>query len=83
LPAYTAYKDTYKFDYASANGRNYASSAYISLTAGSSTSIYLYFLTKSNAVAPTLSVSSKTETTITLNWDKNGGGAGNYRLYYR
>ena len=83
LPAYTAYKDTYKFDYASANGKNYASSAYISLTAGSSTSIYLYFLTKSNAVAPTLSVSSKTETTITLSWDKNGGGAGSYRLYYR
>lgn len=82
LPAYTAYKDTYKFDYATANGRNYASSAYISLTAGSTTSIYLYFLTKSNAVKPTVRISSVTENSITVSWDKNGGGAGTWRLYY-
>ena len=82
LPAYTAYKDTYKFDYATANGKNYASSAYISLTAGSTTSISLYFLTKSNAVKPTVRISSVTENSITVSWDKNGGGAGTWRLYY-
>lgn len=82
LPAYTAYKDTYKFNYATANGKNYASSAYISLTAGSSTSIYLYFLTKSNAVKPTVRISSVTEDSIMVSWDKNGGGSGMWRLYY-
>lgn len=83
LAGYTNYIGTYNFNYASANNKQYAASAYVSLTAGSTTYISLYFLTKTYAVAPTLSVSSKTETTIMLNWDKNGGSAGNYRLYYR
>ena len=83
LAGYTNYIGTYNFNYASANNKQYAASAYVSLTAGSTTYISLYFLTKNYAVAPTLSVSSKTETTIMLNWDKNGGSAGNYRLYYR
>ena len=83
LTGYTNYINTYNFNYAMVNNVRYSANATVSLTAGSTTQILLFFLSKTYAVAPTLSVSSKTETTIMLNWDKNGGSAGNYRLYYR
>ena len=43
LSGYINNKNKYIFQYATANGNNYAPSGYISLTQGSMTNIYLYF----------------------------------------
>ena len=83
LTGYKNYVGTYDFSYASANGYNYAANSYISLTAGSTVIISLYFTTKKYAVAPTISSLSSTENTITVGWNKNGGGSGTWQLYYR
>ncbi len=83
LAGYQNYIGTYDFSYASANGYNYAANSYISLTAGSTVAISLYFTTKKYAVAPTITSLSSTENTITVGWNKNGGSSGTWQLYYR
>lgn len=85
LSAYTSYINAgYDFDYLRADGTNYSSvSSYVPLNAGSTTYLYIYFTTKKYAVSPTLSFTSSTTNAISINWNKNGGSQGNWRVYYK
>lgn len=84
LSLYGNYASTYDFQYATVNSgtTQYTASSSISLTAGTTTRIYLYFTTKVTSVAPVISSVSTSSTTATIYWSKNGGTTGSWLLYY-
>lgn len=84
LSAYTAYADSYDFQYAKvgSSSTQYASYSLINLTQGSMTYISLYFESRIRSVAPVVNSVTTTSTTATINWSKNGGTEGTWIIYY-
>lgn len=81
---YIGYSSDYEFQYArvGSSSTQYASYETVTLTASTTTTIYLYFQRKIKSVAPVISSVSTTRRTATVNWSKNGGQSGSWILYY-
>lgn len=81
---YAGYSNDYEFQYALVGSSSTRYTAYntVTLTASTTTTIYLYFQRKIKSVAPVISSVSTTRRTATVNWSKNGGQSGSWILYY-
>ena len=81
---YAGYSNDYEFQYALVGSSSTRYTAYntVTLTASTTTTIYLYFQRKIKSVAPVISSVSTTRRAATVNWSKNGGQSGSWILYY-
>ena len=81
---YAGYSNDYEFQYALVGSSSTRYTAYntVTLTASTTTTIYLYFQRKIKSVAPVISGVSTTRRTATISWSKNGGQYGSWILYY-
>lgn len=81
---YIRYSSDYEFQYArvGSSPTQYASYETVTLTASTTTTIYLYIQRKNRSVAPVVSGVSVTRRSASISWSKNGGQYGSWVLYY-
>ena len=81
---YIGYSSDYEFQYArvGSSSTQYASYETVTLTASTTTTIYLYIQRKNRSVAPVVSGVSVTLRSASISWSKNGGQYGSWVLYY-
>lgn len=81
---YIGYSSDYEFQYArvGSSSTQYASYETVTLTASTTTTIYLYIQRKNRSVAPVVSGVSVTRRSASISWSKNGGQYGSWVLYY-
>ena len=81
---YIGYSSDYEFQYArvGSSSTQYASYETVTLTASTTTTIYLYIQRKNRSVAPFVSGVSVTRRSASISWSKNGGQYGSWVLYY-
>lgn len=81
---YIGYSSDYEFQYArvGSSPTQYASYETVTLTASTTTTIYLYIQRKNRSVAPVVSGVSVTRRSASISWSKNGGQYGSWVLYY-
>lgn len=81
---YIGYSSDYEFQYArvGSSSTQYASYEAVTLTASTTTTIYLYIQRKNRSVAPVVSGVSVTRRSASISWAKNGGQYGSWVLYY-